>query len=223
MRADLGVENVLKGEAGGETLRYYYFSPPCGSTRNVSEGPREGAYRVVFLRRERGYWRAVADFWRDGIAVGSGGHAGMNFEGRPPNRAVAELLLTPGQIRSVEEFADSIPLAREVAVQLIGRAAVAELLRPLYLQGPLPVRAAACLATGVESEKQDCSAEILTAYGDRFERSDFTALTISLVLRLDFLASGARPRIAERAALWLPLARVAVGLPPAPRPVLASE
>ncbi len=222
MRADVAVDQVVKGEAS-RGLRYYYFSPRCGSSRNVAEGPQVGVWRIVFLRRDQGYWRGVADAWRDGVLLGSGGHPGFDARGRPPRELVAELLLTPGEMRSAEEFAESVAGSSILAVQLIGRERTEQLLGALIEDGPLPVRPAACLALSSDDTIRDCAGAVLTQYSDRFERGDFSGLSRGLVRRLDALSSRARADVATRAGSWLPLASVAVGLPAQRGRVLVGE
>lgn len=223
MSADVAVDHVLKGDAAGPELRYYYYSPRCGSTRNVSEGPQAGAWRIVFLRRDQGYWRAVADGWRDGVLLGSGRHPAFQPAGRTPRQAIAELLLTPGEARSAGEFAESVAASSILAVQLAGREETGRLLHALIAEGPLPVRPAACLALASDAAIRDCAGPVLTEYSERFERGDFSGLSQGLVRRLDALANRARRDVADRAGSWLPLASVAVGLPAQPGRVLISE
>ncbi|HEY2844342.1 MAG TPA: hypothetical protein VGJ09_11855, partial [Bryobacteraceae bacterium] len=119
LRVELLVENVLKGSASEQSLDYYYFGPFCGIAGPV-ESLELGSRSIFFLNKDQGYWRAVADYWRNRLPVASGSHASEFNPGKSIEQAIAEVLLIPGDRYSASGFASAIqteaaPTARSLA------------------------------------------------------------------------------------------------------------
>lgn len=97
LRASISVENSIKGETATPNIQMYYYvvsGPVMGDWNSLNPYLRY----VFFLKSDSGVFRAVRDFWRSSIEVGSGRHSHHVFPGRQtPRESVATLLLTPGK------------------------------------------------------------------------------------------------------------------------------
>jgi hypothetical protein len=210
MRVMVSPENVLAGHPPSRSFDEYYFSPRCGSS-DYLELPKVGSRGVLFLRKEHGYWRTVADYWGF-IPVHSGGHAPQSLAGKPVERQIAEILLKPGEGYSPGEFALDGE-ASDAARALIGPGPANQLIQSLLDHPDIRVRVAACVALARDDRNASCASRVLSAYLDRFEKGDFTGISRSLVIRLRALEGYAEPSVRSRAPYLLYEASAAAGLP----------
>ena len=122
------VENVLKGKAGHSVDFFYYttLGPISGDTNSLRMGDR----CVFFLLSRNGRLRAVRDYWRSSIEVGTGRHAVLPADSANVQQRIATLLLTAGTGLEPQRFerviVRSVPIAEEWlgecrAVALLGR------------------------------------------------------------------------------------------------------
>jgi hypothetical protein len=220
MRAEVLVENVLKGLAPEPTVDYYYFGPFCGFSGPV-EVLDKASREIFFLSRDQGHWRGIADYWRNTLPVGSGKHPGGFTAGKPIEQAIAEMLLVPGDHYSASHFAGAIQTqAAPIARTLIGTEGTDRLARFLMSNPDMGVRAAACLVLKQDQASDACADPILSWYLDRFAKGNFTGLSGELVRRLQFLVAFAGPTLQSRAQYLLYQARAAATLPGPPEVTL---
>jgi len=210
MRLTVSVENVLAGKPPRRPFDDYYFSRRCGSSDYV-ELPKPGSRGIVFLRKEHGNWRTVADYWGF-IPVHSGRHPAKSLAGKSVEQQIAEVLLTPGDGYSPGEFSLDGE-ARDAARALIGRDSTIKLIQSLLNHPDIRVRVAACVALARDDPNGSCASRVLSAYLDRFEKGDFRGISRTLVIRLRALEGYAEPSVRSRAPYLLYEASAAVGLP----------
>ncbi len=124
---------VLKGDISAKTLEFFYYAslgPVMGDWNDLQIGDR----CVFFLIREDGRLRAVRDFWRSSIEVGTGRPtspmAGSVKAGRVKER-IATLLLTPGDGLEPKRLARGIFRAVPLADEWIGECPTTKLLQNL--------------------------------------------------------------------------------------------
>jgi hypothetical protein len=213
IRAEVLVENVLKGSVREPSVSYYYFGPNCGFVGPV-EVLDTASRKIFFLSRDQGYWRALADYWRNTLPVNSGRHPGDFSDGKPIEQAVAEVLLMPGDRYSASNFASTIQTqAAPIARTLTGSSGTDRLAQLLLGHPDMGVRAAACLVLKQDQAADTCADSILSWYLDRFANGNFSGISASLVWRLQFLVAFAGPKLQSRSEYLLYQARIATTLP----------
>jgi hypothetical protein len=138
--ATINVENVLRGDPGGSSVKYTYWlpgAPNSGEWNSLGDGARY----IHFLRRDRKQLRSVVDFWPSAIRVTSGRHQSLNqAQGLP--QTIAQLLLSPGDDFVTERF--DISLGFQHARALIGDPAALSLVEKLTRDSDARIRAEAC-------------------------------------------------------------------------------
>lgn len=114
IRMSVIVENVLRGDIRGpkaEIFGFRYSLEGQGSFPGKTFQPRPGQRRLFLLVRESGILRLYVDEVREFYApiVASGKHTALDadVEGNP-GRAIASLLLTPGEGLDESEFATNL-------------------------------------------------------------------------------------------------------------------
>jgi hypothetical protein len=220
VRAKVVVENVLKGNIPERTVDYYYFGPAC-AIMGPTEVLHTGSRYILFLRREQGSWRAIADYWRNTLPVDSGRHPRDFTVGKRIEEAIAEILLIPGDRYSASTFAGAIQTqATPIARTLIGQDGTDRLARLLLSHPDIGIRAAACLALKQDQAADACAGPILSWYLDRFARGNFVGISGALVRRLEFLEAYVEPEVQSRAEYLLYQASVATTLPGPPEVTL---
>ncbi len=128
------VENVLKGDYTGRTIRFFYY---LYSSRNrVDLGPpryvpAEGQRRVFFLVREGSSLRSVGDVRDYTLKVSSGFHRSSSLDGLSFGQRLASVLLTPGEGYHSRDFAISLGQAEYVSDRVAGSRYTDELLERL--------------------------------------------------------------------------------------------
>jgi hypothetical protein len=98
-------EAVLKGDVSANTVEFFYYTslgPVMGDWNDLRVGDR----CVFFLTQLDGVLRAVRDFWRSSIEVGTG-RPTLPMAGNVKER-IAALLLTPGDGLEPKHFAGAI-------------------------------------------------------------------------------------------------------------------
>ena len=216
MRAELIVENVLKGTVPESSVNYYDLGPSCGFVGPV-EVLDTNSRKIFFLRQEQGYWRAIADYWHNTVPVVSGRHPGEFTVGKPIEQAIAEILLVPGDHYSALNFAGAMQTeAAPIARILTGSSGTDRLARLLLTHPDMGVRAAACLILKQDQAADGCTDPILSWYFDRFAEGNFTGISAGLIWTLQFLDAYAGSELQSRAKYLLYEARVATTLPGLP-------
>jgi hypothetical protein len=210
MRLTITAENVLAGNPPRRAFDDYYFGPRCGSS-DYLELPKPGSRGILFLRKDHGYWRTVADYWGF-LPVHSGRHMAPSLAGKPVEQQIAEILLTPGEGYSPGDFALDGD-ASDAARALIGPGPANQMIQSLLDHPDIRVRVAACVALARDDPNASCASRVLSAYLDRFEKGDFTGISRSLVIRLRALEGYAEPSVRSRAPYLLYEASAAAGLP----------
>jgi len=114
------VENVLRGAVTGQTVDFYFYTslgPISGDTNSLNVGDR----CVFFLFSHDGILRAIRDFWRSSIEIGSGKHSTIPDHEDKMQARIATLLMKPGEDlvpkRFVRYMARSVSLAEELGGQ----------------------------------------------------------------------------------------------------------
>jgi hypothetical protein len=216
MRAEILVENVLKGDIAQRTVDYFSFSSVCAIV-----GPIEvlhiGSRYIFFLRREQRYWRSVEDYWRNTVPVKSGGHPSEFATGKPIEQAISEILLIPGDGYSASSFAEALQTqAAPIARTLTGSVGTDRLARLLLSHPDMGIRTAACLVLKQDQAADGCTDPILSWYFDRFAKGNFVGISAGVVWRLQFLVAYAGPQFQSRSEYLLYQARLATTLPGPP-------
>jgi hypothetical protein len=148
------LENVLRGPGPGDSFASYYFADAklAGGIPNPIHrllfDARRGRRYILFLSRERGVLRSIGDVGSYTVPVLSGAHPSYVPTPDDPfstglRRAIADILLTPGQGFEPSEFSQDIAYARLIADQLGSRPYTVQLLSNLLTQMG-PIRVAAC-------------------------------------------------------------------------------
>jgi hypothetical protein len=139
-------ENVIKGQvSAGEVVFYRYDWSPD----HAMVGPwgilGPGTRYVLFLDREDGELRSMADLYPSHIEVRSGRHAGHERrEEKSVEESIAELLLTPGADVQPETFSQGLDSASFYSIDLIGDAGTLRLMKRLLASDDPLVRRRAC-------------------------------------------------------------------------------
>lgn len=114
------VENVLRGAVTTPDVDFYFYTslgPISGDTNSLNVGDR----CVFFLLLHDGVLRAIRDFWRSNMEVGSGKHSSIPDQNAKTETRIAALLLKPGEDvvpkRFVRYMARSVTLAEELVGQ----------------------------------------------------------------------------------------------------------
>lgn len=121
-------ETVVKGDVFANALEFFYYTS-LGAVMGDWNNLRVGERCVFFLTRVNGVLRAVRDFWRSSIDVGTGRPTVLSA-GSVKER-IATLLLTPGDGLDPRRFAATIVRAVDVADQLLGECRANALLENL--------------------------------------------------------------------------------------------
>ncbi len=143
-RVKVGIENVLKGDVPLGPAEIYYFTLPPDADEPQPLGMwHAGERRIFYLRPEVGVLHTACDGRDDcTIPYETGSHAGFRPDThRPVDYAIAELLLTPGDGVTDEQFAHSIE--QKVPARPINF--VIDRLEQLASSSGEAVRAAACM------------------------------------------------------------------------------
>jgi hypothetical protein len=135
LKANIAVENVLKGSPIGRSVEFYFYTslgPLSGDTNSLHLGDR----CVFFLVSDGGVLRAVRDFWRSSIEVGTGRHTQLpTARGASVEETIAVLLLTPGEGLEPRRFSRTMIRAVTLAQGWLGPCKTITLLKAL-LQSP---------------------------------------------------------------------------------------
>ena len=110
-RVKVAIENVLKGDVPLGPAEIYYFTLPSDADEPRPLGMwHAGERRIFYLRPENGVLHTACDGRDDcTIPYETGSHAGFHPDGhRPVDYAIADLLLTPGDGVTEDQFARSI-------------------------------------------------------------------------------------------------------------------
>jgi hypothetical protein len=148
------LENTLRGDGPRDEFSFYYFADaklpgaiPNPVHRLLFEA-MPGRRYLLFLCREQDVFRSVGDVGDYTIPVFSGAHPLY----KPPDdgpystglcRAIADILLTPGEGFDPNKFAQNIAYARLTSDQLGSRLYTVNLLLRILVQRE-PLRSAAC-------------------------------------------------------------------------------
>lgn len=133
------VENAIKGAlAVGKSIDFFFYTslgPIAGDVNNIRVGDR----CVCFLIYKNGVLRAVRDFWRSNIEVGTGSHSRIpSHEATSLEEKIAVLLLTPGEGLNPRTFQRVIIRSSTIAEEWLGRCKAYRLLERL-IDYPDPV------------------------------------------------------------------------------------
>src|SRR5690348_12303910 len=143
VRVKAASENVLKGQISQNQLEFFYYTslgPASGNWNALRVGDR----CVFFFVLEQGILRAVRDFWRSSIEVGSGRHGTpASTEPAAVNEQVVRLLLTPGSDLQPTRFSRLLPQDVAIADELVGPCKTTAVLRALLDHANNEVRSAA--------------------------------------------------------------------------------
>jgi hypothetical protein len=139
----LAVENQLRGSVQGSSVEFYFYT---------SLGPKSGDWNslhvddrcVFFLTNHGGSLRAVRDFWRSNIEIGSGQHSSLPATPRSTiEEQIATLLLTPGDRMDEVSFRRILNRAVPLAESWIGHCRTILLLKKLFNYPSLAIQNAA--------------------------------------------------------------------------------
>jgi hypothetical protein len=132
------VEGVIKGVHRNPKLEFLFYVW-LGGTSGDWNSLREHHRYVFFLTKEKGTIRAVRDYWRSSIEVGSGYHS-IPASARTPKERIALLLLTPGQDMQASGFRRTLSRAVSLGVEWLGECRTLRLLSSLRVNGNSVVR-----------------------------------------------------------------------------------
>ena len=130
VKVDTSVENVLKGTVTATSLQLYFYTSLGGTSGDVNS-LHVGLRYVFFISEQRGVFRAVRDYWRSSIEVGSGRHTDTHESNATIQERIAFLLLTPGTGVKPKAFAFSLTRAVPLARNWIGPCKTVGLLQAL--------------------------------------------------------------------------------------------
>ena len=160
VKADVIVENVLKGDVRQPKLTFYYYYPEYGfSLPSVNLiAPYDRA--IFFLERDHNAFRSVNDVYASCIHLATGSHPGLNVgQQKTPEQAITEACILPGSKGDMDKQRWPLWIAQGASVgeRLIGAERTIELLRSLERYPDYRVRNEACLAaSGLSPKKLPC-------------------------------------------------------------------
>lgn len=157
LRVRTSVENILKGRVEGNLIDFYFYvwlGGAVGDWNALHIADR----CVFFLTVSNGVLRAVRDYERSSIEVGTGRHA-KTPAGASIQERIAILLLTPGDNLEPRRFRRVLLRVVPVVVSWIGPCRTSMLLKPLLQNSARTVAESAREQLAILSAEQDpCSA-----------------------------------------------------------------
>lgn len=143
MKVETTVENVLKGAARQRAVSFYFYTWLGGTSGDWNALKPRSRY-VFFLVRDYGVLRAVRDFWRSSVEVGSGRHRTLPLDNLSPiQERIGTLLLTLGEDPDPSQFRRSLPRAVSLAEEWLGPCRTGKLLKALLNSPDVRTAAAA--------------------------------------------------------------------------------
>ena len=124
-------EDVLSGDISGDSFEFFYYTnlgPATGNWNSLHVGDR----CVFLLNREGGVLRAVRDYWRSDIEIGTGRHSPSEHDANlTVKERIAVLLLTPGVDLNPRRLARVLPEAVSLGDEWLGGCRTTALLKSL--------------------------------------------------------------------------------------------
>jgi len=140
------VEGVLKGKFDGDPLTFYYYQ-----VTSAWDGPEPnliapGERDIFYLVRDGRVWRAITDAYASHTRLVTGKHSiSPATNNEDVDRAVARLLLLPGEDADIHGFLALLHKNKALAISLVGEAEVGRILQNLTKSSDAAIRGRACL------------------------------------------------------------------------------
>ncbi len=141
------VEGVLKGHFDGERLTFYYYQMTGGAW----DGPAPnivapGQRSIFYLMNDGGVIRAATDAYLSHTNLATGKHPISPAANDSSTReAVAELVLLPGEGMDMADYLGSLHRGKALALALVGKSQVRQMLRGLLKNPQGAIRGRACI------------------------------------------------------------------------------
>ena len=149
IKAEVLVENVLRGEVPQKRLTFFYYYPAEGFSLpsvNIIELHQRA---IFFLRRDDGAFRSVNDVYESCIHLATGSHPELKVgHQKTVEQAITEACILPGSKGDLnrQNWPYLIEHGAHVGEELIGSLRTVELLNSLLNYPDYRVRAESCLA-----------------------------------------------------------------------------
>lgn len=155
-KVETKVEKVLKGATEHSSIHFYFYTT-TGGTSGDWNALAIGSRYVFFLSEQNGVLRAVRDYWRSSIEVGSGRHDSLPWKDRlSVQQHIAILLLTPGANLKPKTFQFTLMRAVPLAREWLGPCRTVRLLRKLSTYPDQTVQGAARNQLDLQFKNENC-------------------------------------------------------------------
>jgi hypothetical protein len=169
VKADVLIENVLKGDVHGRNMAFYFYYPAYGfslPSLNII-GPHDRA--ILFLRWDHGALRSVNDVYESCIHLATGSHPDLKVgPQKTVEQAITEACILPGSKGDLnrQSWPYLIEHGAHVGEELIGSQRTVELLNSLLNYPDYRVKTEACLAAAnLSPTKPSCLYQLQTDRG----------------------------------------------------------